>query len=144
MNRIVANSVRAVILENEEDEGFMNRLKQGAKSFFGNGYGADKETNFRSNAAARENYGEGVPSRWSPRLKQRFNAAKVGYQEQGKIDDIDKVADFLNDLLKKGKIDMNTTVGQIVSKGKFAKGNLNTMRNRSLSQISGANNRIYR
>ncbi len=154
LHSIIENSILSFIAENVitedvEEEGFWNQLKQGAKSFMGNGYGADKENNYRNTTADRQARGENTAN-WLNKttpmnLKQRWNAAKTGWKEQGKIDNIDQVAVFLNDMIKKGKIKPETTVGQLIQQGKFAKGgNLNQMRNQSMSKVSKANNDIYR
>lgn len=137
------------INEADMDEGFWNQMKQGAQSFFGNGYGKDNPKNYRNSVADRQARGEHTAN-WmngsTPmNFKQRWNAAKTGYQQQGKVDEIDKVAKFLSDLVQAGKIDPNQTVGQLLQKdGKFQKGNLNQMRSQANSKISKANNDIYR
>ena len=135
------------ISEALEDEGTWDRIIQGTKSFFGNGYGKDNPKNFRNSVADRQSRGE-TTANWmngkSPiNLKKRWNAAKTGYQQQGIVDEVDEVTKYLNGLLKSGKITADTTVGELLRQGgKFGK-NLDTIKRTANGRISKANNDIY-
>lgn len=131
-----------------EDEGLWNQMKQGAKSFFGNGYGKDKESNFRNTTADRQARGEHTANALNGKtpinLKGRWNAAKTGFQQQGIVDDMDQVSKILNDLLQSGKITAETSVGELLRQGgKFGK-NLDSIKRTANSKISKANNDIYK
>lgn len=107
------------------EEGLWNQLKTGAKSAFGAGIG--------------DRTGGGL------NLGKRFNAAKTGFQQQGKVDNIDKVLEILKPLVDSGKIDPNQTVAQLLnSAGKFQKGSLGQMKAQAKSRISKTRNDIYR
>ena len=109
------------------EEGLWNQLKTGAKSAFGAGIGSGDRT------------GGGL------NLGKRFNAAKTGFQQQGKVDNIDKVLEVLKPLVDSGKIDPNQTVAQLLnSAGKFQKGSLGQMKAQAKSRISKTQNDIYR
>ena len=148
LHEMIENAVYRIISENEEDEGLWNQVKQGAKSFFGNGYGKDKESNFRNSIADRQAKGEHTAN-WmngtTPmNLKQRWNAAKTGYQQQGVVDKVDDTIKYLNDLISQGKITPETTVGELVRQGgKFGK-NLDSIKRGANAKISKANNDIYK
>ena len=133
---LVENTVRQ-IMENEEDEGLWNQMKQGAKSFFGRGYGADKETNMRTNPDNLDSWGNKKPflSRKSTtNFKQRLNAAKSGFKEQGRIDSNDENTKVLNNLMQ--KYGENMTLGQVAKR-------LELDSRGARGRVSGANNKIY-
>lgn len=139
LKRLISESVINYLIENEEDEGLWNQLKQGTKSFFGNGYGKDKETNFRNTVADRQQRGEHTAN-WmngsTPlNLKGRWNAAKAGWKEQGRIDTNDETTKVLTNLVQ--KYGENKTLGQILK-------SLNMSSNGARGRISKANNDIYR
>lgn len=142
LNRIVKESVRKVITENEEDEGMWNQLKQGAKSFFGNSqYGKKNPNNFRNTVANRQDRGEHTANALNGstpmNLKGRWNAAKTGYQQQGNIDNANEITNTLKDLIGQGVITQDMTVKQVLGK---MTGNRLTAQNK----ISKANNNIYK
>lgn len=147
LHQIIIESVYDYLMENEEDEGLWNQISQGAKSFFGNGYGKGKETNYRNTVADRQQRGEHTAN-WmngsTPmNLKQRWKAAKTGYKEQGRIDGNDKVANAIQTLLSfknaKGQPMFNTnmTLAQVQQK-------LSTDTSGAKGRVSKANNNIYR
>ena len=77
-------------------------------------------------------------------LKGRWNAAKTGFKEQGTVDKVDDTLAFLNDLISKGKITAETTVGDLIRQGgKFGK-NLDSLKRGANAKISKANNDIYK
>ena len=147
LNRIVRESVYSVLNENEEDEGMWNQLKQGAKSFFGNGM--RNKGDYRNTVADRQERGEWTANKLNGQtpmnFKKRWNAAKTGYKQQGNIDNADKILETLNSLesmvgVSLGKLgqDINKmTIGQLKSYLGRAKG---TARGR----VSNANNAIYK
>lgn len=96
LHRIVENTVYNILLENDEEEGWLNQIKTGAKTLFNN------------------NKASG--------LKDRWRKAKANYQTQGQIDSMDsmkselqKVIGKLQELISAGVITPQTTVGQILS-----------------------------
>ena len=77
-------------------------------------------------------------------LKQRWNAAKTGFKQQGIVDKADDTIAYLNDLIKQGKITPETTVGELVRQGgRFGK-NLDAIKRGANAKISKANNDIYK
>ena len=79
------NMIAEQVNEALQDEGFWNQLKQGTKSFFGNGYRADND--YRNTTADRQSRGEHTANFLNGstpmNLKGRWNAAKTGFQQQG-------------------------------------------------------------
>ena len=77
------------------------------------------------------------------KLKSRGNAAKAGFQQQGHIDNADKIRNELDNLeqLLAYSFDKNTLnkmrIGQLKSRLGGAKG-------AAMSRIRGANNAIYK
>ena len=133
------------ITEALEDEGLWNQIKQGSKSFFGNGYRNDSD--YRNTPTDRQARGEHTAN-WlngsTPmNLKGRWNAAKTGYEEQGHIDNADSIRKELDNLEKLlgATFDQNTlnkmTIGQLKSRLGGAKGN-------AVNRIRNANNAIYK
>lgn len=147
--RLTESELYNIIVEqvNEalQDEGFLNQLKQGTKSFFGNGYRADND--YRNTTADRQSRGEHTANFLNGstpmNLKGRWNAAKTGFQQQGHIDNADKIRNELDNLeqLLASSFDQNTlnkmTIGQLKSRLGGAKG-------AAMSRIRGANNAIYK
>lgn len=131
---MIEESVKKMIAEGEVDEAFWNQLKQGAKSAFGKGVGSEKSM------AMRQNGGFNVGKRW--------NAAKQGFKSQGQVDEIDRVAGYLQKLVDAGKVSPDQTVGQLLSmpggSNKFQKGSLGQMRSQANAAASKAQNDIYR
>ena len=117
LHRIIENSVRKVIMENDEDESWLgDKFRQGARaarSFMGQG--AD-------GVAQDSPYADEPTYNW----KGRFNAAKSGWREQGRMNGNNADMEVLNNLAQ--KFGTNTTIGQAL--------NRLTMSNR------GANGRI--
>ncbi|MDE5888823.1 MAG: hypothetical protein K2H20_02260 [Bacilli bacterium] len=144
LKQIITQSINEAL----EDEGLWNQVKQGAKSFFGNGYGKDNPNNFRNTTSNRQDRGEhtaNVLNGSTPmNLKGRWNAAKTGFQQQGTVDKVDDTLKFLNNLISNGKITPETTVGELVRQGgKFGK-NLDSVKRGANAKISKANNDIYK
>ena len=94
------NIIAEQVNEALQDEGFWNQLKQGTKSFFGNGYRADND--YRNTTADRQSRGEHTANFLNGstpmNLKGRWNAAKTGFQQQGHIDNADKIRNELDNL----------------------------------------------
>ena len=138
LKSIVLESVLSYLAENNEDEGLWNQIKQGAKSFMGNGYGKNK--NYRNsvadNQAAGDHTANWLNKKTPMNLKKRFNAAKSGFKEQGNIDNANEVRAMLQKLMKDGTIKLEMTVKQVMNK---------MMGNRLSAQkrVSKANNAIY-
>ena len=148
LHSLIENAIVNYLTENAEDEGRWNQIKQGAKSFFGNGYGKDNEKNFRNTTDDRQARGEHTAN-WLNKdtpinFKQRWNAAKTGFQQQGVVDKADDTIAYLNDLIKQGKITPETTVGELVRQGgRFGK-NLDSIKRGANAKISKTNNDIYK
>lgn len=138
LKSIVLESVLSYLAENNEDEGLWNQIKQGVKSFMGNGYGKNK--NYRNsvadNQAAGDHTANWLNKKTPMNLKKRFNAAKSGFKEQGNIDNANEVRAMLQKLMKDGTIKPEMTVKQVMNK---------MMGNRLSAQkrVSKANNAIY-
>ena len=156
LHSLIENAVYNVLYENEEDEGLWNQVKQGAKSFFGNGYGkdeVDKNTgnlkNYRNSTQNRQEAGDWTANKLNGstpmNLKGRWNAAKTGFQQQGNIDNANKIIQTLDNLeqlvgvsLGKYGVDPNKmTIGQLRSYLGRAKGTANR-------RVNNANNAIYK
>lgn len=139
------NVIAEQVNEALQDEGFWNQLKQGTKSFFGNGYRTDND--YRNTTADRQSRGEHTANFLNGstpmNFKGRWNAAKTGFQQQGYIDNADKIRNELDNLenLLSSSFDQNTlnkmTIGQLKSRLGSAKG-------AAMSRIRGANNAIYK
>ena len=133
LHDIIRESVYTVLNEEELEEGFINNLTQGVKSFFGNG-DAGKKTS----GEIRQNGGLN--------LGKRINAAKTNYQmtkEGGKIND---VIQFLEDMVAKKQLSPQTTIAELIG-GKLNDnkyGRLSAMRDNRTSRASRAMNDIYR
>ena len=131
-----------------QDEGLWNQVKQGAKSFFGNGYGADKEDNFRNTTADRQARGEHTAN-WLNKntpmnLKQRWNAAKTGFKEQGTVDNVgelNKSLDYISSFFEKSKAKNKPELMNAVA---ILKKYGSTIANGANGRISKANNDIYK
>ena len=125
LHRIVENAVMQTIMENDEDESWLgDKFRQGRRavsSFMGN--------NSAGNSAA--NYGQTQPTY---NLRQRFNSARTGWNEQGRMNGNNSNIEVLNQLAQ--RYGQNATIGQIL--------NSLTMSNRGANgRISQASNRIY-
>ena len=111
LHRIIENSVRKVIMENEEDENwFKDKFGQGkraVKSFLGQG---------------ADDVAQDLPYADEPtyNLRGRFKAARNGYREQGRINSNNANLEVLNDLEE--RFGPNTTIGQAKSKLKMYNG----------------------
>lgn len=105
LHNIIEESVKRIILENNEDESWLgDKFRQGsraAKSFMG-------QNNNGSNMA---NDGETQPTY---NFRGRFNAAKTGWKEQGRMNDNNTNMEVLNNLVK--KFGSNATIGQIIKR----------------------------
>lgn len=139
LKELINESVINILMENEEDEGVWNQLKQGAKSFFGNGYRGKRGENYRNTTADRQDRGD-YTANWlnathPVNLKGRFKAAKTGWREQGRIDSNDDSVKVLDNLIK--KYGENKTLGEI-------RRNLKRDTNGARGRISQANNGIYK
>ena len=138
---MIAEQVNEALL----NEDFCNQLIQGTKSFFGNGYRTDKD--YRNTTADRQSRGEHTANFLNGstpmNLKGRMKAAKTGFQQQGHIDNANKIRNELDNLeqLLASSFDQNTlnkmTIGQLKSRLGGAKG-------AAMSRIRGANNAIYK
>lgn len=138
---MIAEQVNEALL----NEDFWNQLIQGTKSFFGNGYRTDKD--YRNTTADRQSRGEHTANFLNGstpmNLKGRMKAAKTGFQQQGHIDNANKIRNELDNLeqLLASSFDQNTlnkmTIGQLKSRLGGAKG-------AAMSRIRGANNAIYK
>lgn len=155
--RLTEAQLRQMISEcvNEamEDEGFMNQLRQGTKSFFGKGYGNDNPRNFRnrqSDFADETHDGPNWLNRKTPiNLKGRIKSAIEGYKGQGKIDknnelikNIKSAISSTSWLKRYGRKQGITDVGQITLN--MAEKILSNQNNATKANISGWNNDIYR
>ncbi len=139
------NVIAEQVNEALQDEGFWNQLKQGAKSFFGNGYRNDSD--YRNTSSDRQARGENTANRLNGstpmNLKGRWNAAKTGYKEQGHIDNADNIRKELDNLEKLlgATFNQNTlnkmTIGQLKSRLGGAKGS-------AVNRVRNANNAIYK
>ena len=139
------NIIAEQVNEALQDEGFWNQLKQGTKSFFGHRYRDDNDS--RNTTADRQSRGEHTANFLNGstpmNLKGRWKAAKTGFQQQGYIDNADKIRNELDSLeeLLASSFDQNTlnkmTIGQLKSRLGGAKG-------AAMSRIRGANNAIYK
>ena len=123
------NLISECITEAIEDEGFLNQVGQGVKSFFGKGYGSDNSKAQR--ATSNQDWGGRTYN-----FGQRFKAAKTGYKEQGTIDDLNAIIKPLDDLVKSGKISQDMTVKDILAHSRQLRGG-------AVGRISAANNKIY-
>lgn len=147
LHRLIENAVYSVLMENEEDEGLWNQMKQGAKSFFGNGYGKNREdkdgnlTNYRNSVRNRQERGDWTANSINGttpfNLKKRWQAAKTGFKEQGNVDNANEVIDILQGLIQNGVITPNMTVKQVMNK--MTGNRLSAQR-----RVSKANNAIYK
>ena len=131
--RLTENELHSIIseciTEAIEDEGFLNQVGQGVRSFFGKGEGSDKSKEGRTT----------ISQDWGGRtyyFGQRFKAAKTGYKEQGYIDDLDDIIKPLDNLVKSGKISQDMTVKDILAHSRRLRGG-------AVGRISAANNKIY-
>lgn len=121
---------------------------QGAKSFFGNGYRGKGENNFRNTPSDRQDRGDHTAN-WmngnTPlNLKGRLNAAKTGYKQQGKIDDMDSLNDHIEAIsqtIKKGRAQNKE---ELLQACELLKGYAATLKRGAQGQISQANNKIYK
>ena len=139
------NIIAKQVNEALQNEDFLNQLIQGTKSFIGNGYRADND--YRNTTADRQSRGEHTANFLNGstpmNLKGRWKAAKTGFQQQGYIDNADKIRNELDNLeeLLASSFDKNTlnkmTIGQLKSRLGGAKG-------AAMSRIRGANNAIYK
>lgn len=84
--------------ENSEEEGFFNQVKQGARSFFGNGVG--------------KNGHPGNPSRLA--LKNRWNAATRGYSQIGVSDKTSELMKAVKDALAYSGLTPQSTVKELL------------------------------
>ena len=125
LHSIISECITEVI----EDEGFLNQVGQGVKSFFGKGKGSDKSKEGRT--TDNQDWGGRTYN-----FRQRFNAAKTGYKEQGYIDDLDDIIKPLDDLVKSGKISQDMTVKDLLTRSRQLRGG-------AVGRISAANNKIY-
>ena len=139
------NMIAEQVNEALQNEDFWNQVIQGTKSFFGNGYRTDKD--YRNTTADRQSRGEHTANFLNGstpmNLKGRMKAAKTGFQQQGHIDNANKIRNELDNLeqLLASSFDQNTlnkmTIGQLKSRLGGAKG-------AAMSRIRGANNAIYK
>lgn len=114
LQNIIEESVTRILSENEECEGLWNQIKRGAQSFMGR----------------NANGGSEVPSNADQptyNMRGRWNAARSGYKEQGRIDSNNANLETLNALAK--KFGEDATIGQIINRitlgNKGAKGRIN-------------------
>lgn len=126
-------------MKQDLDEAFWKQLGTSIDSFFGNGYGKDKEGNYRNTVDDRQRRGENTAN-WLNKttpmnLKGRWNAAKTGWKEQGRIDNNTETVKVLNTLAQKYGADK--TLGQILKSLDMGIKGAN-------GRISKANNDIYR
>ena len=139
------NIIAKQVNEALQNEDLLNQLIQGTKSFIGNGYRTDND--YRNTTADRQSRGEHTANFLNGstpmNLKGRWNAAKTGFQQQGHIDNADKIRNELDNLeqLLASSFDQNTlnkmTIGQLKSRLGGAKG-------AAMSRIRDANNAIYK
>lgn len=104
MHQLITESVMQIINEmqsedGEMDEGFLDRLKTGANTFFGRDKGS---------------------------LGKRWNNAKANYRTQGELDTYSDLIKQLSDLIDQRKISPDTTVAQLVG-GKYNNNKFGTM-----------------
>jgi hypothetical protein len=112
LNQIIEESVKSIITENMKQEGWFDNMKAGTTAFFNS-----------PNAKGGLN------------LKRRVTDAKKNYSSRGQYDELNLVLAKLKSLIESGKIDANTTVGQLVgSNTKFGK--LGGMAQNQASQMS--------
>ena len=149
--KLTESQLRQMITEcvNEAmmEEGLWDQIKQGAASFFGNGYGknsTDKDgnlKNYRNSVRNRQERGEHTANPLNGsiplNLKRRWNAAKTGFKEQGNVDGANNVIKSLQSLIKSGDITPEMSVKQVMNK---MTGNRLSAQNK----VSRANNDIYK
>lgn len=133
---MIEESVRQMIAEGEMEEGFFGNLKAGVQSAFGRGQGSEQAKADRAGKRGGLNLGK------------RWNAAKEGYKQQGVIDNLDNIKKTLEDLIFKGKLDTNMTLGEFLSDNsqwrKYHQQSLKSLRTGAVSAASSAQNDIYR
>lgn len=148
LNTLIKESVEQMILENPEDEGFWNQLKQGVKSFVGNGYGKGKESNFRNTTDDRQARGEHTAN-WLNKttpmnLKGRWNAAKTGFKKQGVVDNMDEFTEHIDAITQTIQNGNSKNKPQLLQACEMLKKYGLMIKNSANGQISKANNDIYR
>lgn len=122
-----------------EDEGFINQLGQGVKSFFGNGYGKNNPNNFRNTVSQNQtldNTTNWFNKKTPMNFNKRINAFKKGYKGQGVIDTSTKVIDTIKNYVDQNILNWNDKLGTAMNK-------LSAMEMRQKRDISRANNDIY-
>ena len=92
--------IQNIINEELENEGMFNQIKQGVKG------------------AAAGMFGKGRGGGLVDRFKAAKDNATKNYQAQGQIDTKQEVFDYLTNLVNQGKVKPETTVYQLVGKGK--------------------------
>lgn len=138
---MIEESVKKIMNEENMDEGFWDQIKQGAKSFVGQGYGNKNPKNYRNTVQNRQDRGEHTANALNGttpmNFKGRWNAAKTGFKEQGNVDNANAVIKTLQDLIQSGDITADMSVKQVINK---MTGNRLSAQNR----VSKANNNIYK
>lgn len=147
LSRMVEEAIYNLVLENEENEGLWNQLKQGTKSFFGNGYGKDRVnkngelTNYRNSVRNRQERGDWTANRLNGstplNLGKRIKSAVTGFKEQGNVDNANEVMNMLKGLVNDGAITLDMTVKQVLNK-------MMGKRLGAQNRVSKANNDIYK
>lgn len=141
LRSMIEESVTQILSESDMEEGLWNQLKQGAKSFMGNGYGKNNPNNYRNTVQNRQDRGDWTANKLNGttpmNLKGRWNAAKTGWKEQGNVDNANEVINTLKDLVQSGDITPEMSVKQVINK-------MTGNRLSAQKRVSKANNDIYK
>lgn len=116
LHQIIEESVKAIITENMEQEGWYDKMKAGAGAFFKS-----------PQAAGGLNLGK------------RMEMAKKNFNSRGKFDDLRGLISQLQALVDAKKIDANVTVGELLGN----KGVGGKLRGMAINQASQMKSRGY-
>ncbi len=116
LHQIIEESVKAIIKENMEQEGWLDNMKAGANAFFKS-----------PQAAGGLNLGK------------RMGAGKANFNSRAKYDELRGIMAQLKALVDANKIDANVTVGQLIGN----KGVGGKLRGMAINQASQMKSRGY-
>ena len=129
--RLTESELRQMIEEsiNEtmQDEGFLDQMTQGAKSFFGKG---DMGKKSRTSKSLRS--GDGGMN-----LGKRWNAAKENFKSQGVLDKNNEMIKWLKSFIQNNGLTVSNTIGELWGK-------LDNQKAMATKRGSNAQNAIYR
>ena len=115
------------INEAMQDEGFLDQVTQGAKSFFGKG---DMGAKSRTSKSLRS--GDGGMN-----LGKRWNAAKENFKSQGVLDKNNDTINWLKSFMQNNGLTVSNTIGELWGK-------LDQQKAMAAKRGSNAQNAIYR